>query len=271
MRLNRIKYERDISRKLPDDVAATWDIVRNSLKIDSDRDITTIMSNLVRIQQSGGLGPKGFNLLEGALFPYPEGIGTPLHITKMMPILQEVVPDKDEDRPVAIPFPDITYGYDIFSAFEDMDQHQDVLLRYPGLILAEHNCTETFPMLFIEFKKYHPIWQASNQCLGDAAAGINLVKRFNEYLQDKSCTSRIQTTVFSIAINVYEAVLHVSWEEDGEYIMKDLDYFHLRRKDEVLRLAAHVQSIFKWAEGQRLDEIKGALDEFVSKLCNLDT
>lgn len=254
LRKNNIIYERIMIRKLPKDVAATWNIIRNSLDVKDGRDITPTMKKLTFIQHTGAEGANSvIHLLQNAVFSTPQ---SPLMSIASTRFRSELVPNKDADNPVSTPWPDLTYAYDGELAFSSAQRQ---ILSGSSKLTVNKSSTATFPLLIVEFKGNNPIWIASNQCLGDSAACINLTNTLNRSLERKS-VAKIQTTVFSISANAYEAVLHVSWEEGDRYIMKDLDFFHLRRREELLRLDVYVKSILKWGKKQRLNEIQTALD-----------
>ncbi|XXH04149.1 hypothetical protein Hte_010562 [Hypoxylon texense] len=257
LRSNNIIYEHDMGRKLPNDVATTWSIIQRSLDMKGGKDITSIMRKLISIQHTGAEEADSLiELLRDAVFSTAEGPLVSLINTRFRP---ELVPNEGVDNPVSTPWPDLTYAYSGRTAFSSAQG--EIIFGRPKLTVDDSS-RATFPVLIVEFKGNSPIWMASNQCLGDTATSISLTGILNQLLKKKSDT-KIQTTVFSISVNAYEAVLHVSWEEEGQYIMKDLEFFYLRRQEGLLKLGAYVKSILKWGKKQRLNEIRTALDLLV--------
>lgn len=255
---NNIIYEEDISRKLPKDTESTWRTIQSSVGVEEDDSIVPYMEQLISNQHTGAGGECAVAdlLLRAAVFCFP---GNPLLVMPQPYFRRELVPISDHNYPLSTPKPDLVYAYKIASAFSTTQR--DVITRSPQLMI-DIASTATFPFLIVEYKGNDPMWHASNQCLGDTATSINLTEQLNEMLEGKQSV-QIQTTIFSIAVNACEAVLHVSWKEGGQYVMKDVDFFHLRRQEELLRLKKYVRSIIEWAKKERLNEIRKALDLLV--------
>ncbi|KAI6090719.1 hypothetical protein F4821DRAFT_255953 [Hypoxylon rubiginosum] len=254
---NKIIYESNFNRKLPEDVAAACNIISNSLASGNGQNIVLKLERLIKIQHVGA--PTEAKLIDELRKIFLPEAESPLTAMRVEKFLAALVPKVSERDKVVIPWPDLVYAYDVDTAFTS--EQRGIINGDPYLHIttAEQG---TFPFLIVEFKGNDPIWHASNQCLGGTAACINLTDLLNRELERLGAA--IQTTVFSIAANAYEGVLHVSWAEDGHYIMKDLDYFHFRRSDELLRMKAVVESILEWGKNQRLNEIRTALDLLAS-------
>lgn len=240
-------------QKLPPAVQETWDLIERNLGTEVETMDADDWRYVRKLQRCGPEVSNAMALLIETVFPKRPREGA-LMRWEAAPFRADLVPTKDGIRRVSIPQPDMTYGYADLYAFSEPQRttHEQV-----GPIDTSGNVS--YPFFIAEFKVNGPLWQASNQCLGAAATTIAYTEQLNVLLEENG-KAKVQTTVLTMAANIYEAVLYVSWKEGDQYLTKKAKNFCLRRESEVMLLKKYASSIVGWGEKERLEEIRGGLD-----------
>jgi hypothetical protein len=186
-----------------------------------------------------------------------------LDYTQFFSIHREHVPDNPENAlSVSQPKPDILYGY-IWEAFTSTQQSQLTDIKY--VEYTANNQELIYPFLVIELKGdgLGPIagslWVATNQCLGGAAACINMVEKLNESVK-QLLVSLISTTVFSIAMNNSEARLYISWKEGERYYTQQIEGLLVYKPQDYLVLRRFIRNVLQWGKDYRRPQIGAVLD-----------
>jgi hypothetical protein len=186
-----------------------------------------------------------------------------LQLSFRSPMYKDTVPIVNPSYKVTNPVPDAAYGYNLSTAFP---QQLAQLVSMGDEPLANTQQL-VYPFFVIEFKSNGGnLWAATNQCVGACVSSINIAERLNERLEkcggDKAL--RIDSTVFSAAINASEARLYVSWKQDelGEmkYYMQRVKYFCIQDPDQYILFRRYVRNIIDWGKNERLNDIRNSLD-----------
>jgi hypothetical protein len=195
--------------------------------------------------------PKGSRRLQG------------LGATKQFYLIrQEHVPSANDPTitvrlPVSRPKPDLLYGYD-WKAFTLAQQ------QFMAMDATEHTANSgglIYPFLVVELKGHAgSLWMATNQCLGSAAACVNMVVKLNQSIEALATVSPVDTTVFSIAMNGTEVRLFASWREFGEFYTQQIGEFLVSRPQEFIQFRRFVRNVLEWGKDYRRPQIAAALD-----------
>ncbi|KAF2971175.1 hypothetical protein GQX73_g2381 [Xylaria multiplex] len=197
------------------------------------------------------------------IFPSPDSAGT-FRRSDRQPMHRTVIPHARHTRiRVEPPTPDILYGYR-HHAFSKEQQAQLLTVNnhranHQGLI---------YPFFFIVFKADGPsgarsLWTATNECLAGSAGCINMIECLNKEVSKRKGDRNgphTESAAFSISMSGTEARLHVSWKQDKEYHMVDLDSYLLQKPRDYIEFGKCVRNIIDWGKGQRLDNIRAAIE-----------
>ncbi|KAI0896599.1 hypothetical protein F4806DRAFT_465133 [Annulohypoxylon nitens] len=158
---------------------------------------------------------------------------------------------------IAKPYPGKTFGYD-WDSFPTSLRTR--LNPYQYLI---NIYTMMFPYLFVEFQPMSgSIWQAENRCAGDSAVSMKFYETIVGYEQ----------VVFSVAMNDQLAVVFIMWSSEAPlrpedevnvtryYYMYRLRSFLLTRLEEFATFWRTLDSIHKWADTTRFQQLKKILE-----------
>ncbi|KAL2689458.1 hypothetical protein Neosp_003512 [[Neocosmospora] mangrovei] len=173
-------------------------------------------------------------------------------------VKRDHVPDAGTGHKVSTPVPDALYGYRDETAFRQ--QQAQLLPMYKEAMANKQGLM--YPFFVIEFKGENgSLWAATNQCLGGAATCINVVEKLNDRFKQRMSNSPINSAVFSIAMNGTEARLYVSWKQnERDYFMAHVDSFLLQDPEHHAKFYNFVHNILDWGRGERLEQIRGCLD-----------
>lgn len=124
------------------------------------------------------------------------------------------------------------------------------------------------PFLVIEFKADGPlgagIWLvATNQCLGSSVSCVNITECLSLQLRNRknNQVQPISRAAFSIAMNLTNAPLYISWKHNElEYPKRKVSSFLLQWPDRFLKFRKNVRNIIEWGKDKRLKEIQDILD-----------
>ncbi|PQE20989.1 hypothetical protein CJF30_00002296 [Rutstroemia sp. NJR-2017a BBW] len=106
------------------------------------------------------------------------------------------------------------------------------------------------------------LWVATNQCVGDSVACVNLLERINDRLKliGNEHVQLLETAAFSIAMSGTEARLYITWKQDDSYYMQKVRGFLLQDPEHYQLFYKYVHNIVDWGRGERLDGIRKAFD-----------
>ncbi|KAJ5051669.1 uncharacterized protein L3040_001444 [Drepanopeziza brunnea f. sp. 'multigermtubi'] len=178
-----------------------------------------------------------------------------------LPMLPHAVPCTNPNFKVSDPKPDMIYGYGP-GAFPQREQltsmGEEAMANSEGLL---------YPFFVIEFE-VDRLWVATNQCLGASATCINIAQSLSNRL--KQCGNdqvrKLDSAVFSIAMNGTEARLYISWKHSKiDYYTRKVDSFLLERPDDYARFRKIVRNIIDWGRIERLGEIRSSLDDLLEE------
>ncbi|KAI1764093.1 hypothetical protein GGR53DRAFT_466649 [Hypoxylon sp. FL1150] len=151
-----------MERKLPDDVATTWDIIEASVDLGNNQNLKAVIKKLIRAQQNGPrIEKEAVLLFRNVIFLQPDDLLKYATDHRFLPELTPKPTPRDTKNPVSIPHPDLTYAYEATLALTQ-EQQSDLLVP-PHLVISKGHLL-TFPVLVVEFKGNKPIWQATNKC-----------------------------------------------------------------------------------------------------------
>ncbi|KAI0398977.1 hypothetical protein F4802DRAFT_83435 [Xylaria palmicola] len=173
------------------------------------------------------------------------------------------VPTTNPEIRISRPVPDLLYGYNDVTAFPQQQAQVEALRE-------EQAATKSFlmyPFLVVEFKGSEgSLTVATNQCIGGSATSVNIAERLNERLKwfVGEDTQTISNAVFGITMHGTEARLFVSWKHNDptepRYYMQKINSFALQEPQAYTEFHKCVQNIIDWGMGERLTEIRNALD-----------
>ncbi|KAF9762900.1 hypothetical protein IL306_003293 [Fusarium sp. DS 682] len=195
------------------------------------------------------------------IFPEPEPRGKLKRLDKS-PMAKHTMPNTESGPKLSTPVPDILYGYNRMFAFSGL--HKQLITM--GTEVNANNQFESmlYPFLVVEFKgDGGSMWVAENQCLGASAACVNMADSLNRRLRQCKSTflPPIDNAAFSIAMNGYEARIHISWKENElDTYMVTTDVFHLHDPEHYIKFRKYVRNIIDWGRGARLEAIRKSLD-----------
>jgi hypothetical protein len=162
--------------------------------------------------------------------------------------------------------PDILYGY-VREGFTPKQQSQLDMMGYNEY--TANNRGLTYPFFVVELKGDDgSLRVATNQCIGGAAACINMVEKLNRSIEPlpTSTVSPVETTVFSIVMNESEARLFVSWKEGddgsggGGYYTQQIEGLLVYKPNDYLLLRRFVRNVLEWGKDRRRRQIGAVLD-----------
>ncbi|KAK8044149.1 hypothetical protein PG993_004173 [Apiospora rasikravindrae] len=170
---------------------------------------------------------------------------------------------QQETHSVSVPKPDLVYGYTLVGRVVHFSDAQQIAGRTMSPKMGMDGSDLAFPFLIIEYISDQGIrWAAENQCMGGSATSVAMVNGLNDMLKKCNETQRVNNTAFSFVINHFHAMLYVSWMGEGEkeYLVRRLLMFDLYAGNEFSKFTTCVKIIINWGKGDRLKEIKWALD-----------
>ncbi|KAK8085675.1 hypothetical protein PG997_006946 [Apiospora hydei] len=193
------------------------------------------------------------------------------------PFEPDCVPGGAASDRVAVPQPDMLYGYDTMyhriSPFTRLKGH-DCEGLHPSIANVAGPYVG-YPFFLIEIAPDGQdgggcLWIAINQCLGGAATCAKAINKLDRLLQERGGTGapQVDDAIFSIAANQYTAELLVSYVEsdksgDDCYCTRRAASFLLSDPDHFLKFRRYVRNIVDWGKGHRLRQILAALDYLV--------
>lgn len=168
---------------------------------------------------------------------------------------------------VSQPKPDYLYGYtpNQGSAFTDTQLTTQGTLhpkncRYPEATTQGLR----FPFFTIELKAAGgtkgDLWVAVNQCAGTSSACLAAIGRLNTLLKGHEGVRQVDSMTYSIVADNNTAQLYISWAEEPQYNVQQVDAFLLSRKEDLKKLHRMIRNILDWGKEERLMQIKMALD-----------
>ncbi|KAH7126474.1 hypothetical protein B0J13DRAFT_454440 [Dactylonectria estremocensis] len=180
------------------------------------------------------------------------------------PMLECTVPNTASDLRVSKPVPDILYGYRLRNAFPS--QWTQLLPLVKEVSATNLRSSSLYPFFSIKFKgDMGSMWVATNQCLGASSSCVNISEDLNSRLKQCGSNKVIASTVFSLATNGTEARLYVSWKHDEvNYYTVIIRSFMLQDSKHYIEFYNTIRNIIDWGCGQRLDEIREAMDILLS-------
>jgi hypothetical protein len=163
-----------------------------------------------------------------------------------------------DDLAVSQPKPDIIYGHKM-EAFTSTQRQQLRAINQKEWTANEDALI--YPFFVIELKgQAGNLWVAENQCVGGAAACVNMVEKLNQSIVGLPTVSPVDTTVFGIAMNGSEARLFVSWKEDEKYYMQQIKALLVQEPEQYLLLRRFVRNVLEWGIVCRRAQIGDVLD-----------
>ncbi|SPQ25139.1 6905828c-32f9-4995-87dc-f3b4eef69c08 [Thermothielavioides terrestris] len=193
-------------------------------------------------------------------------------------------PSAPADATVCRPRPGLLYGYtsipDEACPFTKSQLiAQRALDQYPGQRFVESNRAGLqFPFICFEIAATWWLWPAINRNAGTSAACLNAVERLNDVLRQKAeetgqpaaaaAAATVDNLVYSVVVYRTSARLYVSWkpaDRPDSYRMHEVGRYWLADEAEVRRFRRRVHNIFDWGMGERLAQIRNALDVLSSE------
>ncbi|KAK7992337.1 hypothetical protein PG996_012647 [Apiospora saccharicola] len=175
-------------------------------------------------------------------------------------------------NPVSVPQPDLIYGYTLEKEDTEFTEAQMIAGKGMDPPMGQVNSNDlAFPFLLIECKAEGTstggLVVAENQCIGGSATCVQFINKLNDLLPKQYQTQRkVRNTVFSIAFSQNYARLYVTWmADDGNYCVRSISEFLLRTHNECIRLSSYIKNIVEWGRGDRLEEIRQALEVISEK------
>jgi hypothetical protein len=175
---------------------------------------------------------------------------------------------------VSQPKPDLLYGYsgEKTGCFTQSQLLAQTMLhpRNPDYPIATLQGIR-FPFFSIEFKAAGgtrgDLWVAANQCAGASSACLNAVERLNSLLQeyDNIHVQSVDKVIYSIAVDNNTAQLYVSWKDNLNYFVQQVDAFLLWSPDHFKDFRKKVRNILDWGKDKRLKQIGDALDAILEE------
>ncbi|OAA54772.1 hypothetical protein SPI_08643 [Niveomyces insectorum RCEF 264] len=225
-------------------------------EIQQDRDLYLL--------SMGAPEPDVEKYFHACIFPNPSMLDR-LKRSDRQPMAKHAVPAASSGLRVSTPVPDILYGYNNDTAFPR--QASQLIAMGSDMVATNQIGSLLCPFFVVEFKgEGGSLWVATNQCLGGAAASVNIAERLNNRLAaygggDTNGAAAFNSAVFSIAMNGSEARLYVSWKHAKvEYHMANVKSFLLQDTQHYTEFRRVVRNIIDWGKAQRLAEIQNALD-----------
>ncbi|KAK3364986.1 hypothetical protein B0T24DRAFT_583659 [Lasiosphaeria ovina] len=203
------------------------------------------------------------------LFPKGAG-GRRLLSSENTNIARHLVPNNPVVRSVVSrPRPELLYGYPT----TDFAWDQSITLSnlHPQINNYAKAATKLFlPFFTVEFKAAAgtggSLWVAANQCAGASAACIKAVNQVNTRLGDAGCIRRIHNVCYSLAIDNNLAQLFKKDKEGNlSFYIQRVDCFLLLNPEQFSRLHQWAMAILHWGQGERLRQIRFALDYIQSE------
>ncbi|PQE27221.1 hypothetical protein CJF32_00000196 [Rutstroemia sp. NJR-2017a WRK4] len=177
-------------------------------------------------------------------------------------INRHCVPEINPQCKLSTPNPDMIYGYPTAAFNQQLAQ----LISFSDMLNTGAS-NVILPFFATEFKSCDgtspgSLWVASNQCVGDSVACVNLLERVNDRLKliNDEHVQLLETAAFSIAMSGTEARLYVTWKQDDSYYMQKVRGFLLQDPEHYQLFYKYVHNIVDWGRGERLDDIRKAFD-----------
>ncbi|KAK8044212.1 hypothetical protein PG993_004236 [Apiospora rasikravindrae] len=235
-------------------------------------------SRLLLFQKNGAWEYELQSWFRNHAFPSDEALyEAGLALQGRAPFVPDCVPGFAASNRVAVPQPDLLYGYDMIynqiPAFTRLEGH-DCEGLHPSIANVAGSYVG-YPFCVIEIAPDGPefgggLWVAINECLGGAATCVEAINKLNRLVQERGGpeASQVDEAIFSVAANQYTAELLVSYiapDECGDncYYTRRVASFLLSDPDHFLKFRRYVKNIVDWGNGHRLRQILAALDYLV--------
>ncbi|CAK7213822.1 hypothetical protein SCUCBS95973_001929 [Sporothrix curviconia] len=207
-----------------------------------------------------------------ALFPDSDFEKGLMRATRQ-PMVRGRTPGRSQLAKVSNPIPDLLYGYSDTCFVAHAAGYSTVVDN-----VTANNQDMSLPFLAVEFKGDGPggtgsLWVATNQCLGDSAACVNMAEHVFKKGREKAGTANTErdkdertahSAAFSIAMNGTEARLYVTWVVDGEgdgvFCMQKVDSFLMQKPADYLAFRDYVLNIVDWGQTTRLERFRAIFD-----------
>jgi hypothetical protein len=172
------------------------------------------------------------------------------------------VPEINTQCKLSTPNPDMIYGYPTAAFNQQLAQ----LVSFSEMLNTGAS-NAILPFFATEFKSCDgtspgSLWVATNQCVGDSVACVNLLERVNDRLKliNNEHVQLLETAAFSIAMSGTEARLYVTWKKDDSYYSQKVGGFLLQDPEHYQLFYKYVRNIVDWGRGERLNDIRKAFD-----------
>lgn len=167
-------------------------------------------------------------------------------------------------KPIAIPKPDLHYGYpsDSFNHAETMVMQRERLSPYAAPSTASY-----WPFFAVEFKspsRGGTDWVAENQNAGTGAHSVNSVETLMSYTKNQEKRKITDSVFFSCVANASHATLWVHWRALGDeprIVSGEMNMFSFKKPDSLRTFHATVKNIIDHGINERLTRIKEALND----------
>ncbi|KAK6854692.1 hypothetical protein PG995_009785 [Apiospora arundinis] len=218
------------------------------------------------------------NFLRDYAFPTMSEIqGDGLILQSGVGFVPEQVPGSSAVHRVSIPEPDLLYGYDIASdkCLFTRPQRRAIKDLVPRLGNISQEGHLGFPFLLVEVTgKGNPAYEgglegAKNQCLGGAAACLEVINKLNRFVKDQDPDTywmpEVSNLVFSIAVTqhtaeVYKSTMAKEVTNTGEvrqlYYTEKEQTYSLREPESFSKFYKYIREIIYWGTRERLRDIQ---------------
>lgn len=228
--------------------------------------------DLYELQDYGGAGSRVKDCFKGDFFPLKKVVARDGLRPVSRPTFIHCIPNAPTRNRISRPVPDLVYGYnatDPRSAFSDKQKIAGTMMD-PELGVVDSGNNLAFPFLVIEFNGdwtgSGSLWVATNQCLGASATCTEAVSRLNDQLRKYPGARLVADMTFSIAMSQNEARIYVTWKtKELQYHVQKAAVFYIVRPEEYQLFRRYVKNILDWGKGQRLQDIKKALDTILEE------
>jgi hypothetical protein len=134
----------------------------------------------------------------------------------------------------------------------------------------------SYPFFLVEFKassRNGSHWAAENQNTGAGAHSVNSLETLLDYCDQTRLRKMTDTVAFSCVAFAEWATIWVHWREDtGEkrFVSSEIQMFSFKKPAQIAEFCASAKNIIEFGLGERLTNIKSALEELYSRLPDWD-
>ena len=254
----------DRARSSPPPSTDELDSIRKQLAGADDRDEDIVRKRMAKACMFPSGDEYGERIVEGANLPFTNE-GLPF-IASAGPMTKLITPKTD-----------LTFGYKSEADVNVFTRGEYKVMQHARLKPYAHATSAgCWPFFLIEYKatsRNGDFWTAENQLAASGSHSVKSLDTLYNYCDETRKRKVTDTVAFSCVAFGHVATIWVHWrqeEDDKHFVSSQIKMYDFVEHDDIVAFRASTRNIIDHGLGDRLTNIKSALQELNAKLADWD-